>query len=365
MAEFRTASLGNVLQTAEALKGMRRQAESDRLRDMYMGVQMRNAEQAGVIAGNQERRDATAATEQSKMQAAQRNYLIAHAAETEADPHSFLQRFAPELVQEINAHYGPETFERMAPEQLKAAMGQAKSFYAANAGLVPQKQDAGFTLSEGQTRFGPDGQPIASVAPKPTKTPARFRPMTAREVQGAGLPVGTAAQVNDDTGQIQVLSKRDASATLSQKDATVAKQKITTINLARQQLANIQQRFNAIKDSLSAGGGGQGRLPTPSGQAFDRAVDQMRSTLTALTKVPGLGAMSDYETRLDQAKFPSRTDYEQVTQQQIDDIAMMLRTLEDGYNGLLTGGSLPTEEPQQPDLSQVSDDDLLRALAGG
>ena len=185
------------------------------------------------------------------------------------------------------------------------------------------------------------------------------------EIANAGLPPGTAAQVNDATGQISVLSKRDATSGLSQKDQVVAKQKLTTVNLARQQLQNIQQRFNAIKDSLSAGGGGQGSLPTPKGQAFDRAVDQMRSTLTALTRVPGVGAMSDFETKLDQAKFPSRTDYEEVTQQQINDIGMMLRTIEEGYHGLLNGTTpAAPDQPEAPDVSALSDEELLRALGG-
>jgi hypothetical protein len=98
---------------------------------------------------------------------------------------------------------------------------------------------------------------------------------------------------------------------------------------------------------VSAGAFGQGRLPTERGKAFDAAVDQMRSTLTALTRVPGVGAMSDYETRLDQAKFPSRQNYESVTAQQIDAIDGMLNAIESGYTDLL-GGQSQQAQPGQP-----------------
>lgn len=179
-----------------------------------------------------------------------------------------------------------------------------------------------------------------------------FRPMTPQEVQQAGLPAGTSAQIGPD-GKIDVLSKRDNTGVLSQKDQTTAKMKLNTVSLARQQLSKVQNAFNGIKGSMSAGGFGQGKLPTPSGQAFDAAVDQMRSTLTALTRVPGVGAMSDYETKLDQSKFPARGDYESTTQQKIDGLADMLALIENGYTGLLSGdtaeqGAQPTTQQQAP-----------------
>lgn len=274
------------------------------------------------------------------------------------NPKAFIEQNYPQLAQ-----LAGDQWATLDDNGVKMKLQEAVGVWGPKAGVGPAQPKAqeGFTLSEGQTRYGPDGRPIASAAPKREKPLPAFRPMSPDEVKAAGLPAGTAAQVNTGTGQINVISRRDATANLSQKDAATAKQKLITLNLARQQLQNIRQRFNEIKGSLVAGGGGQGRLPTPKGQAFDRAVDQMRSTLTALTKVPGIGAMSDYETRLDQAKFPSRTDYENVTEQQIDSIARMLETIETGYKGLL--GEQPQEQEQQ-DFSQLSDEDLLRALGG-
>lgn len=296
-----------------------------------------------------------------EQQKAERLFLAAQYALASDRPKELIATQFPEI-----AAMNP-TFAQESDDEIRAGMQQLLAKFGSQAGVGPAKP-----LPQIQQMEGPNGSTILTRGedwkvieqPRPDKPQAFFMPMSAEEVRAAGLPAGTAAQRNTTTGQVNVLSKRDATSNLSQKDAATAKQKLITLNLARQQLQNIRQRFNAIKGSMVAGGGGQGRLPTPKGQAFDRAVDQMRSTLTALTKVPGIGAMSDYETRLDQAKFPSRTDYENVTQQQIDDIGMMLQTIEDGYKGLLEG-TAPTQDAPEPDISQLSNEDLLRALAGG
>jgi ribosomal protein S13 len=104
---------------------------------------------------------------------------------------------------------------------------------------------------------------------------------------------------------------------------------------------------------MSAGAFGQGKVPTESGKAFDAAVNGMRNTITSLTRVPGVGAMSDYETKLSQASMPNREEYESVTQQQIDQVAQLIQTLEDGY------ASLAPEPAAKPrDFSQVTESDI-------
>jgi hypothetical protein len=188
------------------------------------------------------------------------------------------------------------------------------------------------------------------------KPSGQFRALTAQEIEAAGLPAGTSAQVDLASGKIDVLSKRDNTGVLSQKDATTAKLKLNTVALARKQLSDIRDAFEGRKDqktgersggikgTASAGYFGQGYTPSEGGRKFDAAVDQMRSTLTALTRVPGVGAMSDYETKLDQSKFPTRKNYESVTQQQIDALEDQLALIESGYQGLLGGQS---QQPSQ------------------
>jgi hypothetical protein len=142
--------------------------------------------------------------------------------------------------------------------------------------------------------------------------------------------------------------------------------KLSSVALARQQLQAIRDRFNKGREGADFFGPIAGYAATPAGKSFDAAVDQMRSTLTALTRVPGVGAMSDYETRLDQAKFPKRTDWETVTAQKIQGIEDMLDTIESGYTDLLSGGQQqPSQQQEQQGPVRVSTPAEAAALPSG
>jgi len=243
---------------------------------------------------------------------------------------------------------------------------QARAHYGPLAGIEPPSAaDTGPLVPfidprTGQPVYGTRAQAIGQrpYDKPPSVVVGQYRPLSPEEVAAAGLPPGTSAQLDTTTGKIDVLSKRDTTGGLSQKDQTTARLKLNTVQLARQQLNNIRQRFEAIKGTLSAGPFGQGKVPSKAGRAFDRAVDQMRSTLTSLTRVPGVGAMSDYETRLDQAKFPTRNEYEAVTEQQINDLDDMLNAIERGYQDLLAGvtpGATAPAAPQAPPARTNSD----------
>lgn len=142
-------------------------------------------------------------------------------------------------------------------------------------------------------------------------------------------------------------SARDAQR-ISAKDANTARLKLTQIQAARQQVNSAKQAFEKLKGSFSAGLGGQ-YLPTPEGQAFDRAIAQLNPLITAVTRVPGVGSMSDYEGRLQAAGLPSRGTYEDVTVQQFNDLENLLNTIEAGYNDLLQGGQAPAGQADEQD----------------
>lgn len=128
---------------------------------------------------------------------------------------------------------------------------------------------------------------------------------------------------------------------ISTADATKARLKLTQIQTARNQLKAVKSAFAKIKDSYSAGPGGS-FIPTPEGQAFDRAVRNFSPLITAVTRVPGVGAMSDFEAKLQEASLPSRGTYESSTAQQIADLEQMINTIEAGYRDLLG------EQPKAP-----------------
>jgi len=125
------------------------------------------------------------------------------------------------------------------------------------------------------------------------------------------------------------------------------KAKLTTINVARTQIKNVQAKFDAIKNTLSAGPFGSGKVPTKAGRAFDRAVDALRQTFRSLTRTPGEGAMSDMETKLATAAIPIRNEYEDVTQQQIDQLITLIDTIEKGYSDMSAGKINPSSNQSQ------------------
>jgi hypothetical protein len=349
---FETFDLGRVLQTAEAIKGIRRQGEYDKIQQAYMGER---------IAGAQQERAQQAQTFDAENQSrtSRMHYLAAQAVENSADPVAAARQLAPEMVSEFEKQHGAGSFEQLTPDIVKqlARMGKEKSAAAAGINLQPDpnvQAQQKFTREMDATNFGQQqelaktqhGYRLGEIeATSRVKPGNNFRPLTPEEVTQVGLPPGTSAQVDTTTGKVDVLSKRDTTATLSQKDSTTAKMKLNTLALARQQLTKIKEAYDSGTKGMNAFGPGQGMLPTEAGKLFDRRVDQMRSTLTALTRVPGVGAMSDYETKLDQAKFPNRGDYESVTADQIQNIDDMLATIENGYKGLLSGGQSQESPP--------------------
>jgi len=158
-----------------------------------------------------------------------------------------------------------------------------------------------------------------------TMVAAGIDPGTPEYVQAARLKAGLDRPSGATTGR--------ASAGGSKQLANV-QNKLQTIDLLKQQLQNVKKSFNPIKDTLSAGPGGN-YIPTEGGQSFDAAVAAISPIVRQLTRTPGEGAMSDYEAKLAEAILPSRGKYESVTAQQIQQVEDMISQLESGYTGML------------------------------
>ena len=91
-------------------------------------------------------------------------------------------------------------------QQQQAAANLALTLaQAGKLGQVPQQP--GFTLGQGQTRFGPGGQPIASVEPAPEPIRPKAGSLQVAGVNDpSGLALGTVFQA-DATGKVSVLSE--------------------------------------------------------------------------------------------------------------------------------------------------------------
>jgi hypothetical protein len=274
---------------------------------------------------------------------------------------------APQLFAALGQKYGIQpTSVTRTPERNRQVGGVANSYHLTGQAadfVVPQQMKAQFiqdarqngyeAIDEGDhihiepaSRRGGGGN-IAQPFQKPQAPSDLERRLQMADQMGATAEEKRRMVIGGESG-------RDAQR-ISAKDATTARQKITQIRAARQQINSARQAFQKLKGTFSAGLGGQ-YLPTPEGQAFDRAIANLAPLITAVTRVPGVGAMSDYESRLQNAALPSRGTYEDVTAQQFQDLENLLNTVEAGYNDLLSGGqAAPTAADEADDIDSLLD----------
>lgn len=118
------------------------------------------------------------------------------------------------------------------------------------------------------------------------------------------------------------------------KLANTAKAKLVDLKAMEDQLGKVEKAFKPLKGSFSAGPGG-GYLPTVEGKQFDAAVALLKGMARKLTRTPGEGAMSDYESKLAELANPSRSEYEDVTADQIQQLRALVQTTREGYEALL------------------------------
>lgn len=183
----------------------------------------------------------------------------------------------------------------------------------------------------------------APRAPEKPDVPAGYRP----------TPTGLEATPGGPADPKNPLNANKTASGYTPKEISTARQKLLTIKTAQQQLDVLKAKRDALlgaagpdgkrAGSYAAGPFGAGMLPTEAGKNYDAAVDQLRSSITGLKRVPGVGAMSDYETRLDQSMLPARGEYESSIDQKIDGIQTFLDSLNQGYSEITTQENLPGE----------------------
>lgn len=131
------------------------------------------------------------------------------------------------------------------------------------------------------------------------------------------------------------------------KDVNTAKGKIMAAENLKRQIAIARQKFAlASKDTATTGIVGGYNPLSESGQSFDASIDALRGSVTALTRVPGIGSMSDWEGRIDQAKLPKRSQYDKVTAQKLDELDALADGVISGYSDML--GPQQAQQPAQP-----------------
>lgn len=233
--------------------------------------------------------------------------------------------------------------ERYAPRQVTA---EGQPFEAVQNGrpvFVQRYSDGSVKPIDGYSPPAPrqTAADSALVQVADDKSPTGFR--WERRPNAAGLPApAPRAQTNTK---------------YSAKEMQAARDKVRVIGIAKQQLAKLKESRDKIKDTFASG---PGFLPgAMSGDAsnFDGDVDTMRDTITAITRTPGVGAMSDFETRLNQAKLPSRNEFESTRDRKIQALEDMLNQLEISYGELLSdpGPAAPAQDGDEQSVLDAAD----------
>jgi hypothetical protein len=379
---FETFDLGRVIQTAEAIKGLRRQSTTDSLREQYMGEQIENMR---ADRQSKQRAEQVVLGKEKAQQIAIKSAQILRA----PNPKNYIEQYEPVLAKSLtdSGFDWQSADDDMVRERVTAIQNRAQQELGEDISTAGPMSPQGRVAADVKRGYLNEEQGAAALNPGMSqyqresldiqrkrleqgdqKPASQFRALTPEEIQRVGLPAGTSAQVDTNTGKVDVLSKRDTTATLSQKDAATARQKLTTVQMAKRQVANLRKTFEEGRTGVNAFGPGQGMLPTQAGKKFDAAIDQMRGTWTGLKRVPGVGAMSDYESRMDAAQFPSRNDYESVIEQKLQGMEDQLALLENGYSGLLSGGpaeQAPQQQSAPPAQQQGIDEAGYNSLPSG
>lgn len=207
----------------------------------------------------------------------------------------------------------------------------------------------------------PKEKPVARGQVQDPLDPTRMLEVDLNRYQ-AGSSLG-------DTGVFGVAAKLPG--TYTPKDVNTAKLKINTLALAKAQLQNVRDQFSKIKNTTMAGPE-SGLYPSgfrEDASNFDASVDALRNTIASITRIPGIGAMSDYEQRLANAQLPSRYRRESSIDLIINSLQGLIDSTESGYADILSGAGVDysprsiTPASQMGEMGQQRQTEVDRAKA--
>lgn len=154
---YEPVDLGRILQTAEAIKGARRQGAIDQLQQQYLSTNIAGAQQQQGI--QQQTFD-----QQQQERTARMAYYKTQAILSSADPKMAAESIAPDLVQQWEQTHGQGSWASLTPQQAVqvAQMGQQRALSVIGPQQKVKWQDAGGTLIPVDETTG---QPIRGTSP--------------------------------------------------------------------------------------------------------------------------------------------------------------------------------------------------------
>lgn len=178
-------------------------------------------------------------------------------------------------------------FMRPPAEQVETLTSQELAQLGLPAGTVAQR--------DAQGRINILREPPARAAG------GDFRLLSEEEVAAAGLPKGTVAQLEKSTGKINLLSE------VPQAERVKLERGARTVGRVEQGIENLTKHL----DKVTTGGvmglsGAVSRIfDSQDAQQFNSFKEQLSSALRAALRIPGEGALSDFEQRQYGLTLPS------------------------------------------------------------
>jgi hypothetical protein len=299
--------------------------------------------------------DQAAAAEQEQAQSADEKKQLftyfSHLSRLKANPAQFNATAQKMLQSELFRKHDIQA-EDLTPDQIDEVL----PMFAAEAGQAPAAEPDQFEEVKGprgavmkrNKRTGELSQVVGPDNSQPsTAAPNRVRTMTPQEMQAAGLPQGTSAQI-DSNGKIDILNKREGLSAAEQKTVREAKMRMPRLNAAMRRVERLGSAVAALSDNPMFNGGPMDAKVLqyrPEGREVMAASAQLMPELTALTRVPGIGSQSDLEARLASLAMPSLEMPPEVNARSQAELVAFVKDLQAAYESLLQGGQ---EQPQQP-----------------
>ena len=204
MADFQPFNLGQVLQTAEAIKAARSQATTDRLREQYLGEQIKNAQSER--AWNERQRSVVLGKEKAQQVVAKAGQIL-----QAQNPKNYIEQFEPDLVKNLTANGADwASVDDNTVRQMVTAMQNHANQELGVAPIQSQEVAGATVLSQGGQYKGV----VGSKAPRSLqswdeyvlaqKDPAFAKFLESRKGKGLSvtLPDGTVVEMGGQAGAI-------------------------------------------------------------------------------------------------------------------------------------------------------------------
>lgn len=125
------------------------------------------------------------------------------------------------------------------------------------------------------------------------------------------------------------------------------RQKLQLLPNIASQVARVKQLAGemAQEGTLARGALGglvPGAVAGGKAERFDKAMGMLRKSILTLTRVPGVGSMSDYESRLDEQAIPSRWGSDEGRAEALQNIESLVGSLNSGYKEMLGTTAAPS-----------------------